>query len=202
MGKKNWTSWVTWPRRCGACSSRAPPFLRARARAAAAAAELIDAALHMLHMLLNLCGRSYFRRTVMGAAVLRHLLTFGTLHAALPPRLPTGRAHSAISAQQSAEIAAQLPARATPGADAAVVRAALEADPRMLRVWREPPQPVGAWLGQNRWGYLAALTALAALNVAREKRRDGVTANERALAAYLLVRGEEWGGGSARAGGV
>ncbi|KAG5185285.1 hypothetical protein JKP88DRAFT_276695 [Tribonema minus] len=174
---------------------------------AAAAAEFIDTALHMLHMLFNMCGQPCFRNTATGAAVTRHVHAFATLHAALPPRLPAARAPSAISAQQSTEIAAQLPAPATLGAvrahfawgaDAAEVRAALEADPRLLRVWRETLQPMGAWLAQNRWGYLAALKVLAALNTARDARSDGVTANDRTLAAYLLVRGEEWGGGRAR----
>ncbi|KAG5181997.1 hypothetical protein JKP88DRAFT_278482 [Tribonema minus] len=140
--------------------------------------------------------------SALGTAVTHYLETFAPLQAALPPRLLASRAPSALSAQQHAEIAAQLPHDATAGAarahfaysaDAAEVRAALEADPRTLRVWRAVLRPLGPWLAQNRWGYPAALAALALLNAARSDRREGVVVCGLTLSAYLLLCGEEWG---------
>ncbi|KAG5174934.1 hypothetical protein JKP88DRAFT_284085 [Tribonema minus] len=175
------------------------------ASAAAAAAECAEDALHTLFMLLHGYGGLSFTQTAVGAAATRHVRDFATLHAALPPRWPAVRAPIALNAQQRAETAAQLPPDATLdvvrthfawGADAAEVRAALEADPRMLRVWRVTLPPMGPWLAQNRWGHLTALAALALVNVDKSDHRGCAIAEGFMLAAYLLLRGEEWGSGA------
>ncbi|KAG5177019.1 hypothetical protein JKP88DRAFT_333667 [Tribonema minus] len=117
----------------------------------------------MLATLLNAYGHA-LRRSAAGTDAALHVQAFGALHAALPPRLPAARAPPDLSDAQSAAIAARLPADATPGAvcahlaygvAAADVRAALEADARALRVWRDALRPVGDWLAQPRgeeWG--------------------------------------------------
>ncbi|KAG5174935.1 hypothetical protein JKP88DRAFT_339954 [Tribonema minus] len=144
--------------------------------------------------------------TADGDDVAQHQREFGILHAALPPRLPAARAPADLGARARRAIKAPLPPDATPcavrahfayAADAAEVRAALEADARMLRVWRVTLRPVGPWLARNRWGYLAPLAALSTVFAAWYERTDGVVANPLTLAAHLLLRGEAWGGGAA-----
>ncbi|KAG5177018.1 hypothetical protein JKP88DRAFT_333660 [Tribonema minus] len=181
---------------------------RAAAATAAAVAEFTQAALQTLYTLFFTFGGPRMHETAVGAAVTWHTRAFGNFWMTLPRRLPAERAPAALAPQQRAEVAAQLPPRATPGtarahyayvADAAAVRAALEADDaRALRVWRAALRPVGDWLAHNRWGYLAPLVALATVCAARKERHAGLVANEHTLAAYLLQRGARGGGIRAR----
>ncbi|KAG5187540.1 hypothetical protein JKP88DRAFT_288159 [Tribonema minus] len=154
---------------------------RNAAAAAACAADFAEAALHTLWMLIQGYGGAIVLRTAAGAATKQLLRELDDLHAALPPRWPAARAPAALGAQQLADAAAQLSPGATPGAvraraawgaDAAAVRAVLAADPRLQRAWQATLLPMGAALGD-----------------------EGGAGGAYALAAHLLLRGEEWGGG-------
>ncbi|KAG5184753.1 hypothetical protein JKP88DRAFT_255308 [Tribonema minus] len=171
--------------------------------AAAAVSDVTNAALEMLGALLDLYKQRLKQRD-QGVDIARYLVSFNPLFGGLPQRLPAARELSALSAQHYADVAAQLPPHALPGAvrahfayaaDAAEVRAALEADPRMLRVWRVALRPMGFWLARNRWGYLTALAMLAMLRK-HKSESDGVAANVLTFALYVLLRGEGWGSGA------
>ncbi|KAG5187877.1 hypothetical protein JKP88DRAFT_306326 [Tribonema minus] len=173
-------------------------------RAAAAAADCAEAAVHTLWMLVHGYGGAILMSTAAGAGTKQLLRELDDLHAALPPRWPAACAAAALGAQQLVDAAKQLPPDAAPGAvraraawsaDAAAARAALAADARLRRAWQGTLRPMGAWLARNRWGYAAALAALAMVHVEQSKLSGGVVAGAYKLAAHLLVRGEEWGGG-------
>eukprot|EP00611_Tribonema_gayanum_P007911 TRINITY_DN1735_c1_g1_i1.p1 TRINITY_DN1735_c1_g1~~TRINITY_DN1735_c1_g1_i1.p1 ORF type:complete len:773 (-),score=304.80 TRINITY_DN1735_c1_g1_i1:215-2533(-) len=185
--------------------ARSTRYNAADAAVASAASRLGNAATQTLYTLLHTYGGARFLDNVLGGVVGWHVRDFWALHAALPPHLLAARPPSAYSAQHQSRIVARLPPDATDGAicahfvygaDAAEIRAALDADPRALRAWQVTLRPVGAWLARNKRGYLAALAALGILTAERDTRPQGVVANAQMFSAYLLLRGEEWGSGA------
>ncbi|KAG5176898.1 hypothetical protein JKP88DRAFT_249125 [Tribonema minus] len=120
----------------------------------------LDTALHMLYSpwftLIHTCVGACFLDSQLGTNLVHYVSDFLCLRAVLPLRLASVCAPCAL---KRAEFAVRLLPDAMPAAlcahcvQAAEFSAALEADPRMLRVWRVKLHPVVALGLRDQWGY-------------------------------------------------